>query len=437
MRIIATVFISFLFISVVHAAGNWSNFTTSFTSESDCLSSLDSLIDSLNDSAPDVGARCTQWASGRWASQYNLTPCDAPLNWNQTTRACVPPPCNSPNVTNPITGACETPSEQCADEEQPDKCECQLNGGSWLQWGNTGECTSNPDPDGCDPSSPDYAGSITDSEGNISDYCNDRRCEGQDSPGYVNGEFVCIPPDYGPPDCKFDTIAVAAGENGDGGWTCVPPDNQPEPPEPPDSDGDGTPDANDPDSNDSDGDGNPDSQGSDHDGDGVSNSDDPDYQSQYGDGAAAQASRDNGTKIDQTNEALNDLNQQIQNQGLAQGKTNDLLDGLNGNLLELTDHVTADSTATAGLLDGVQTVGESNQAIATAWQSHPTISSFSQIPTLTVSNSCPVFVIPATQFFSAIPMTIICEVLEDNRAILSLLFMGLWTLAAASVFMRA
>lgn len=345
---------------------------------------------------------------------------------------CEPPPCIPPNVSNPATGACETPQQQCADEENPPKCECEANGSGWLQIGNSGECTNLPDD--CDSSSPDFMGTV-----NGVPVCTpDGNCQAGETYGLVNDQPVCIPPDYGPPDCDFDTVAVATGENGDGGYTCAPPDNQPEPPTPPDTDGDGTPDSNDPDSNDSDNDGTPDSQeGGDHDSDGVANSDDPDYQNQYGQGAAAQASRENGSKIDQTNESLNDLNQQIQNQNLTLDDMKQSLSGMDDNIAELTDHVTAESTATDGLLDGVQTVSESNQAIADAWQNHPTIAAFSQIPTLAVNNSCPVFEVPATQYWSAIPLTIICEVLEDNRAILSLLFMGLWTLAAASIFMRA
>lgn len=413
-----------------------SSCTTSSGELSSRLSACNALQDrvcTISQRNPSTGLGGCNDGYGKlvYSSTSTTPPCNEGDTFNPQTGSCVPAPCDPPNVLN-STGQCLTPEDQCIDSPNPPKCECELNGGGWLELGGSGECTSSPDD--CDSSSPDYMGTVNDIP-----VCDpDSNCQAGETYGLVNDQPVCIPPDHGPPDCDFQTVAVAVGENGDGGFTCAPPNNQPEPPQPPDSDGDGTPDSNDPDSNDSDGDGTPDSQeGGDHDGDGIANSDDPQYQNQYGQGAAAQASRENGSKIDQTNEALNDLNQQIQNQNLTLDDMKQSLSGIDDNISELADHVTADSTATDGLLDGVQTVSESNQAIADAWQNHPTIAAFSQIPTLAVNNSCPVFEVPSTQYWSAIPLTIICEVLEDNRAILSLLFMGLWTLAAASIFMRA
>ena len=83
------------------------------------------------------------------------------------------------------------------------------------------------------------------------------------------------------------------------------------------------------------------------------------------------------------------------------------------------------------------TMGETSQALYNGIFSQPYIAALTTIPTLNSSNSCPIFTIPSSKFWSPLPIDLHCTVLEQNRNILSGLFIGIWTLTAAFVFLRA
>lgn len=264
--------------------------------------------------------------------------------------------------------------------------------------------------DTCDSSAPDYKGSIGFGNEKQNICLSDTTCEGG-SLGVVNNVQLCIPDDYGPPTCSADAVLVMD----EYGWVCESLNDQPEPePEPPeepniDTDGDGEPDeydrANDP------------------------------------------TSVDKG--LDKVQEGISDTNTKLEGTNNRLDKVTNALDGVNENLKEglgtanqtleqintkLDDP--ADGYNTDGLGDA-PSFGESMGRLQTAFFDHPTIAAVTTFPILAKSTSCPVFTIPATDFFSAQTMDIHCSIFEDYRGQLSVLFMFFWTVIALFIFLRA
>lgn len=325
-----------------------------------------------------------------------------------------------------INGACITPEPdpvECGDYDGKSaaQCSCEDNGGGWLELGGVGECMSNT-PDECDTSSSDYQGDI---DGNP--VCSgEANCSSTETYGLVNGEQVCIPADYGPPDCDFGTVAVA--DNGDGGgFVCAQPSNDSDNASQ-DTDNDGTPDSTD---NDIDGDGIPNSSDDDIDGDGTPNSSDDDYKGASVDNSGVEQG------ISDLSEKQDDTNRELQNIDLKLKASNRFLDGIDGNIKQLKDYVVEEPSTVDSITGSTATIGETSNRISTAVFDHPFVSSVLTIPTLATNTNCPVFVLPANKFWSEISMTIHCTVLEQQRSFLALLFSGLWTLMAVFVFLKA
>ena len=59
------------------------------------------------------------------------------------------------------------------------------------------------------------------------------------------------------------------------------------------------------------------------------------------------------------------------------------------------------------------------------------------IPTIASNNTCPVWTIPSTDYWSAMTIDSHCQILNDHRGLLSMLFIAVWTIAAVFVFLRA
>jgi len=263
-----------------------------------------------------------------------------------------------------------------------------------------------------------------------------------------NGELVCLSEDYGAPKCKGGTIAVIDNY----GFTCETLQNQPEQPENPeppntDTDGDGVPDEyqekNDPESLDK------------------------------GLDSVEKAIQDGNAKTDKSNQHLKNIENAVK--GIADnvssleqmGKNGELAGGGGGPsgsgeglkneagedyLGDLAD-IKQNTKDTADTLNEIQegpeggynadglgeapTFSESTERLQLAITNNPTIQAVTTVPSIASNNTCPVWTIPATDFWQAMPIDSHCQILEDHRGLLSLLFIAVWTLAAVFVFLRA
>lgn len=277
-----------------------------------------------------------------------------------------------------------------------------------------------PDPKTGEGGSSDYRGQVVLGYGKPPiNACGDfDQCSG-DKPGqvgFVNGELRCISEDYGVPQCKKGTINEILV--GDGyGFACQPLENQPEQPEAPeepntDTDGDGQPDEYNPDN-------------------------DPNI---------------NRKQLDDLNKGQDKTNKSLGNlEKLGKG-TNDRLDSIGkelqnnskgiGELVGFSKQINDKLTPPDGGLktDGLGTAPELSTSVARlklAFFEHPTIQAVTTIPTIGTSTSCPVWTIPANDYWDSLTLDVHCAILEDHRATLSMLFIFFWTVAAIFIFLRA
>lgn len=318
-----------------------------------------------------------------------------------------------------------------------------------------GTCLPPPEePNECTRDSSDYRGEIVQGYGKSPiSFCGDiDQCSG-DKPGQiglVNGELRCIAEDYGAPKCKGDSISVIDAY----GFVCEPLTNQPEEPDTPeepntDTDGDGEPDeyqrGNDPESIDK----------------GLDN--------------VVEAINDGNAKTDTANQHLGkienavkdiaknvgSLKQMGENGELAGGggsggggeglknpdgedylgdladikeNTKNTADGMDDLNEKLDDPENGYSTDKLGDAPTFEESAVRLQGIITG---NPTIEAVTTIPTISENTTCPVWTIPATDYWSAMPLDTHCDILETHRGLLSLIFMAVWTLAAVFVFLRA
>lgn len=323
------------------------------------------------------------------------------------------PSCDAPKFIDPDTGECRAPQEpeECYENGQIYDAEygrcvqdCpngQLNG-VCLQ--DTGD-----NADDCNANSPDYKGFIGNGATKHNLCTSNMECEGG-AFGLVNGTPSCIPDEYGPPTCPSDGALVID----EYGFVCESVNDAPEEPDTPeepntDTDGDGQPDeydrANDPTSID---------KGLDTVSEGIS---------------------DTNNKIDGTNQRLDKVGKGLDavnknlNEGLGAanqtlGKINDKLDGPDGGY------------STDGL-GNAPTFEESSQRLQNSIATNPTIQAVTTIPTIASNNTCPVWTIPSTDYWSAMTIDSHCQILNDHRGLLSMLFIAVWTIAAVFVFLRA
>ncbi len=263
--------------------------------------------------------------------------------------------------------------------------------------------------DDCNADSPDYKGFIGNGSTKTNLCTSNMECEGG-AFGVVNGTPACIPDEYGPPTCPSDGALVMD----EYGFVCESVNDAPEEPDTPeepntDTDGDGQPDEyqreNDPTSVD---------KGLDKVQDGIS---------------------DTNTKLDGTNNRLDKLGKGVDavndnlNEGLGTanqtlGQINDKLDG-------------PDSGYNTDGLGDAPTFQESTERLQTSIASNPTIQAVTTIPNIASNNTCPVWTIPSTDYWQAMPIDSHCQILNDHRGLLSMLFIAVWTIAAVFVFLRA
>ncbi|NVD34706.1 hypothetical protein [Marinobacter lutaoensis] len=324
------------------------------------------------------------------------------------------PQCPSPNFIDPDSGECVSPIDdprQCYEQglifdADPGRCvqDCpdgQLNGVCLEDIGDNAE--------ECNSDSANYKGYIGNGVTRYNLCTSNMECDGG-AFGLVNGTPACIPDEYGPPTCPSDGVVVID----EFGFVCESVSDAPEEPEIPeepntDTDGDGVPDEyrreNDPTSVD---------KGLDNVRDGISETNDKlDGSNQRLDKVvnALDAANDNLVEgFGTANETLNDIN--------------DKLDGPEGGY------------NTDGLGDA-PTFQESAERLRTIIATNSTIQAVTTIPSIASNNTCPVWIIPATDYWSAMTMDSHCQILNDHRGLLSTIFIAVWTLAAVFVFLRA
>ena len=368
-------------------------------------------------------------------------------------------------------GYCEPPSYLsnegvCITPDQPE--ECHENGEAYDPESQqcvtecehgvlNGTCLPPPEePNECNSDSSDYRGQIVQGYGKSPiNFCGDiDQCSG-DKPGQiglVNGKLRCIANDYGAPKCKGESITVID----EYGFVCEPLTNQPEEPETPeapntDTDGDGEPDEyqreNDPESIDKGLDnvekaireGNAKTDKSNQHLGNIENAvkriaDDVSSLEQMGKngelsgGGGGASGGGEGLKNDDGEDYLGDLADIKQN-------TKDTADGID-TLNEKLDDPEA-GYSTDELESRVPTFEQSADRLYNTLVSNPTIEAVTTIPELASNNTCPVYTMPSTAYWSAMTIDVHCTILNEHRGTLSTVFLIVWTLTAIMVFLRA
>ncbi len=354
---------------------------------------------------------------------------------------------------------CQLPDqepEECRENGQvhnPENGLCQLE----CEHGElNGACLPPPEEDNeCTNDSPDYRGEIVTGYGTSPvKMCGDYdQCSG-DKPGqvgFVNGELRCIAEDYGVPKCKSGTIGVIDNY----GFACQTLENQPEEPDTPE----------DP-NTDTDGDGEPDEYDRTNDPESVEKGLDKIEKAIKEGNAKTDTSNGHLGKIENAVKSIADdvssLEQMGKNGELAGGggggsgggeglKNPDGEDYL-GDLADIKQNTRDSADGVADLNEKLETpeggfntdskgdaptFGESVDRMQLAITQHPTIEAVTTIPSIASNNTCPVWTIPATPVWDAMPLDSHCAILEDHRGLLSILFIAAWTLAAVFVFLRA
>ncbi|WP_372985508.1 hypothetical protein [Marinobacter sp.] len=270
----------------------------------------------------------------------------------------------------------------------------------------------------CNAESPDYQGFIGNGNTKMNLCESNRQCEGG-AFGVVNGTPACIPDEYGPPTCDVSTVAVLD----EYGFVCADPQDAPEPGQEPDewwkdeepntdTDGDGEPDEYDP-------------------------GNDP-TSVDKGINQVNQGVSETNDKLDGANDRLDKISKGIAKSNELQDEANGVADDTRNTLKEINDKLDApeDGFNTEGLL-GIPTLTETATSFKTAVMGNELIQSVSGLKDLPSHTSCPVWTIPATDYWEAKPMNVHCDILEDYRGTFSVIFMFFWTGIAIYAFLRA
>ena len=345
-----------------------------------------------------------------------------------------------------------------------------------------GQCLENPHSD-CGPESPDYMGAIGPGGSAV---CESQfnECQGAGGQfGIVNGNSVCISDDYGPPTlCGPDQISVfdpygftcapiVGSENGNPQWEGGEPNE--------DTDGDGVPDRFNPNLVNS-------SEMLQIVGGNIFNQNNHIINQNN-------ITNHNLTNI---NNSVNNLNQTINQQG---EEANQNLEGIAGILGQIAGDVsdiatngipgtgggsvgdggdggdgTGDGTGEGEgegvdltniegllsdmddkfgeLLDGMEggeggfdlsemlsapTFGESISSISGTISESQLGQFLAVVKDMPSNSTCPVYVMPATEYWGEMNMDVHCSILEDYQGALSVLFMFFWTVSALFIFFRA
>ncbi len=299
--------------------------------------------------------------------------------------------------------SCYEPPEECVDVPNFNECDCQYNGGFWDGIGNI--CEAIPE------------------------------CTGEDTyDGVFNG-------------C-FDDQGCEAGYSLNAVGTCeIDPEPEPEPepdPDPePDPNADPDPDPSTDMSADDDGDGTNNGSDDDIDGDGVTNDLDPDFKQSIDlSGVESRLNTANkhlnsiDQRVKQSNAHLNNLSANS-DKDLETQKSFELgIGAVNKKLGDIAGELGGSGPATGDQTGLTPTIEQSNAALKAAVLDHPFILSLFTIPTLNGSGSCPTYSMDLGRYGNH-TMSNHCTLLNDNRSLLSALFIMLWTLGAAMLFLRA
>lgn len=281
-----------------------------------------------------------------------------------------------------------------------------------------GVCLPPPEPEKeCNKDSPDYRGVLVQGYGKpVIPACGDFDQCADGSPGkvgLVNGELRCIADNYGEQnECAADEIFIID----EYGVICAglddTPEEQPTPEDPnTDTDGDGQPDEYNPDN------------------DPNINRKQLDDLNQGQD--QANKSLGNLEKIGKgTNDRLDDIGKELENNSKGIGEIVGFTRQINEKL-DISDNATGPNLPEEG------TITASLDRMNSAIFGHPTVDAFTTIPQLPSVTSCPIYTIPATKWTESLTMDMHCIILEENRSILSLIMVAVWSLTAIAVFLRA
>ena len=320
-----------------------------------------------------------------------------------------------------------------------------------------GQClTGNPEEPECGPDSDNYRGDVPIGYGGSAiPVCGDLSCTTGGKPGQAgvfNNELVCLADDYGAPKCKGESITVID----EYGFVCEPLTNQPEEPENPEAP-----------NTDTDGDGEPDEYQRENDPESI----------EKGLDNVEKAIREGNAKTDKSNQHLGNIENAVKRiaddvssleqmgkngelsgggggaSGGGEGLKNDDGEDYLGDLADIKQNTkdTADGIDTLNEklddpeggystdeLEGrVPTFEESADRLYNTLVSNPTIEAVTTIPELASNNTCPVYTMPSTAYWSAMTIDIHCTILNEHRGTLSTVFLIVWTLTAIMVFLRA
>lgn len=279
----------------------------------------------------------------------------------------------------------------------------------------------------CNADSPDYKGRFGNGNTAFNVCESNTQCEGG-SFGAVNGQPTCIPDDYGPPTCPAGGVLVMD----EYGFVCDSlqdqPPEEPETPEEPNTD--------------TDDDGQPDEYQKDNDPninrkqlDELKKSQDDANKSL---GKLEQLSK-SGNKIlkdieGNTGKSANELKGMGQSLSDIKKNTKDSAD----NLQDIEDGLTAPSEGygLGGLL-GIPTLSETASQFKSTIMGTSLAQSIDGLTSVPSNTTCPVWTIPKTKFWDAIPMDSHCQAIEAQRGNLGIIFMFFWTGIALFTFWKA
>ncbi len=133
-------------------------------------------------------------------------------------------------------------------------------------------------------------------------------------------------------------------------------------------------------------------------------------------------------------------------EGLKDGEGNDYLADIKKNTRDTADRMQElqdgmekpeGGFSLDDLKNGVPTLTETANSFKAAVLGTDIVQSVSGLTQIPSQSSCPVWTIPATDYWSAMPMNIHCDILEQYRGTFSVIFLFFWTGIAIFTFLRA
>ena len=342
---------------------------------------------------------------------------------------CAPGSTYYPELKECVVDTPPTPQEECESqgnywyggvcnnepEPEPTSEECSengqvLSGGQCSDDCANGEaridnlCLPSQNTNDCDSSSSDYQGTINGTavcSGQSN--CGENETYGQIATDDTNA-MVCIPDDYGPPDCEIGTAQLT-----DYGFVCASSKDTPEEPEEPKLPTD-APDKNN--------DGVVDEQEiQDHEKDLKEESRNERIEREKREKEALKQDKKQTDKIGNVEKGIGELNGQVK--GISEK-----LDNIGGDV---------DTSRLGSSFE----FGVTTARLTTVTLDNPKISRFMSIPTIATSSTCPVYTIPSTVYWDAMPVSIHCDVFANNAGMLSTIFMAVWSFVAVRVFLSS